>query len=265
VRRGHTYPLFAGYPKVAVDAARLERARLREAEEQVLARRQVVAELADQTDKLEVQSAMWQQEKGRLMQVEEERRQRLRLEEDTLLVEKMKLDNAEKAERLRQVAVIESQYRSQMAKQRHTWQLELERLRDEVEHKQKRTAYEVHSGMEEQSIKVLEFSARQRCWEMEEEQQHEATMHRLRDEVLTRQRLEDNEVVKKQEGWRREDAEREVRRPWIAVAYSAPVFIIYPLGRGTFSDGMPLGISGTFNFVILFQAEHSILIRTFHR
>jgi len=34
-------------------------------------------------------------------------------------------------------------------------------------------------------------------------------------------------------------------RPWIAVAYSAPVaaatavFIIYPIGQGSFSDGMP--------------------------
>jgi photosystem II P680 reaction center D1 protein len=42
-------------------------------------------------------------------------------------------------------------------------------------------------------------------------------------------------------------------RPWICVAYSAPVaaaaavFIVYPLGQGSFSDGMPLGISGTFN------------------
>lgn len=37
-------------------------------------------------------------------------------------------------------------------------------------------------------------------------------------------------------------------RPWICVAYSAPVaaaaavFIVYPLGQGSFSDGMPLGI-----------------------
>ena len=35
-------------------------------------------------------------------------------------------------------------------------------------------------------------------------------------------------------------------RPWIAVAYSAPVaaatavFLIYPIGQGSFSDGMPL-------------------------
>ena len=39
-------------------------------------------------------------------------------------------------------------------------------------------------------------------------------------------------------------------RPWICVAYSAPVsaatavFLIYPIGQGSFSDGMPLGISG---------------------
>jgi hypothetical protein len=48
-------------------------------------------------------------------------------------------------------------------------------------------------------------------------------------------------------------------RPWIAVAYSAPVaaatavFLIYPIGQGSFSDGMPLGISGTFNFMIVFH------------
>ncbi|MCH2565636.1 MAG: photosystem II q(b) protein, partial [Prochlorococcus sp. ALOHA_A2.0_51] len=50
-------------------------------------------------------------------------------------------------------------------------------------------------------------------------------------------------------------------RPWICVAYSAPlsaafaVFLIYPVGQGSFSDGMPLGISGTFNFMLVFQAE----------
>ncbi|KAL3651980.1 hypothetical protein CASFOL_001661 [Castilleja foliolosa] len=59
-------------------------------------------------------------------------------------------------------------------------------------------------------------------------------------------------------------------RPWIAVAYSAPVaaatavFLIYPIGQGSFSDGIPLGISGTFNFMIVFQAEHNILMHPFH-
>ena len=59
-------------------------------------------------------------------------------------------------------------------------------------------------------------------------------------------------------------------RPWIAVAYSAPVaaatavFLIYPIGQGSFSDGMPLGTSGTFNFMIVFQAEHNILMHPFH-
>ncbi|RZC70926.1 hypothetical protein C5167_034094 [Papaver somniferum] len=59
-------------------------------------------------------------------------------------------------------------------------------------------------------------------------------------------------------------------RPWIVVAYSAPVaaatavFLIYPIGQGSFSDGMPLGISGTFNFMIIFQAVHNILMHPFH-
>merc|ERR1711869_171047 len=59
-------------------------------------------------------------------------------------------------------------------------------------------------------------------------------------------------------------------RPWICVAFSAPVaaasavFLIYPAGQGSFSDGMPLGISGTFNFMLVFQAEHNILMHPFH-
>merc|ERR1719226_109582 len=59
-------------------------------------------------------------------------------------------------------------------------------------------------------------------------------------------------------------------RPLIFVAFSAPlvaataVFVFYPIGQGSFSDGMPLGISGTFNFMLVFQAEHNILMHPFH-
>merc|ERR1719198_22639 len=59
-------------------------------------------------------------------------------------------------------------------------------------------------------------------------------------------------------------------RPWIFVAFSGPlvaaaaVFIFYPIGQASFSDGMPLGISGTFNFMLVFQAEHNILMHPFH-
>jgi hypothetical protein len=47
-------------------------------------------------------------------------------------------------------------------------------------------------------------------------------------------------------------------RPWIAVAYSAPVaaatavFIIYPIGQGSFSDGMPLGKCFALSFYFIF-------------
>ena len=59
-------------------------------------------------------------------------------------------------------------------------------------------------------------------------------------------------------------------RPWIFIAFSAPViaatavFIMYPIGQASFSDGMPLGVSGTFNFMLVFQAEHNILMHPLH-
>lgn len=59
-------------------------------------------------------------------------------------------------------------------------------------------------------------------------------------------------------------------RPWIAFAFSAPaaaataVFLVYPVGQGSFSEGMPLGISGTFHFMMGFQATHNILMHPLH-
>jgi photosystem II P680 reaction center D1 protein len=59
-------------------------------------------------------------------------------------------------------------------------------------------------------------------------------------------------------------------RPWIAVAFSAPVaaatavLLVYPIGQGSFSEGLPLGITGTFHFMLGFQADHNILMHPFH-
>jgi photosystem II P680 reaction center D1 protein len=59
-------------------------------------------------------------------------------------------------------------------------------------------------------------------------------------------------------------------RPWIAVAFSAPVaaatavLLVYPVGQGSFSEGMPLGVSGTFHFMLALQAQHNVLMHPFH-
>lgn len=59
-------------------------------------------------------------------------------------------------------------------------------------------------------------------------------------------------------------------RPWTAVAFSAPaaaataVLLVYPIGQGSFADGLPLGIAGTFNFMLAVQADHNILMHPFH-
>ncbi len=63
---------------------------------------------------------------------------------------------------------------------------------------------------------------------------------------------------------------REGLRPWIAVAFSAPVaaatavLLVYPIGQGSFSEGLPLGIVGTFHFMLAFQADHNILMNPLH-
>ncbi|MEO0490270.1 MAG: photosystem II q(b) protein [Cyanobacteria bacterium P01_A01_bin.123] len=60
-------------------------------------------------------------------------------------------------------------------------------------------------------------------------------------------------------------------RPWISLTFTAPVaaavsvLLIYPVGQGSFASGMPLGISGTFTFMLHFQADHNILANPFHQ
>lgn len=59
-------------------------------------------------------------------------------------------------------------------------------------------------------------------------------------------------------------------RPWMAIADSAPaaaataVLLVYPIGQGSFSEGLPLGIAGTFHFMLGFQADHNILMHPCH-
>lgn len=59
-------------------------------------------------------------------------------------------------------------------------------------------------------------------------------------------------------------------RPWLAVAFSAPasaataVLLVYPIGQGSFSEGLPLGISGTFHFMMALQAHHNVLMHPLH-
>ena len=43
------------------------------------------------------------------------------------------------------------------------------------------------------------------------------------------------------------------------------MLLIYPIGQGSFASGMPLGISGTFTFMLQFQADHNILANPFHQ
>ncbi|NJR57330.1 MAG: Photosystem Q(B) protein 1, partial [Acaryochloris sp. CRU_2_0] len=47
-------------------------------------------------------------------------------------------------------------------------------------------------------------------------------------------------------------------------AAATAVLLVYPIGQGSFSEGLPLGISGTFHFMMAVQAEHNILMHPFH-
>jgi len=197
---------------VSAAQAKVDRESLAAAEAAVVLRKATIAQLRQQTEALEKDQASWEAEKGRMMAVEAERRLKLKLEDETLLAERIKLDNLEKAERVKQIAAVEEGYRRNLHRQRDMWRAELERLQQEVEHKQKETAYTVQCRMEDQSIQAMEFAARRRLWAMEEEAAQHAVAQRLRDEVSLRRKQEELAVARQEEAWRLEDGERQVKQ-----------------------------------------------------
>ncbi len=48
------------------------------------------------------------------------------------------------------------------------------------------------------------------------------------------------------------------------MAAATAVLLVYPIGQGSFSEGLPLGIAGTFYYMLAFQAHHNILMNPFH-
>jgi hypothetical protein len=46
-------------------------------------------------------------------------------------------------------------------------------------------------------------------------------------------------------------------------AAGTAVLVVYAIGQGCFPDAMPLGFSGTFNFMLALQTEHNVLMQPF--
>ncbi|CAG9462793.1 unnamed protein product [Pedinophyceae sp. YPF-701] len=202
---GDTYPPFTGYPKSAVDLHLAERERIRAEEEAIARRRRVVHELEERTRAMQAQEASWAAEKRRVAEVEAERRAALRRVEEEAAIERLGLDDRAKEERLKQVALVEAQYRANLAQLKEEWTRELEALRRDVEHKRKLADLDLRGRAEEEKLRAVEFAAQQRMWALDEEAAREAAQRRVRAGVEATRVADAGAAAEREREWAAEE------------------------------------------------------------
>jgi hypothetical protein len=212
IPRGATYPVFEGFPKRAVTWAAAERDRLRAEEEALLARQRVVRDMSKRTDRLQQMEAAWGGEQVRMAALEEARRGELADVEAASRAEADRWEHLERAERLRQIEVIESAYHTTLERKKDDWSAELEKLRCQVEDKRATFRSEMKRRGEDEQLRTLEFQAQQRLCALEEEQTHAAALGRVRQEVTAATAAEEAEEKRRAVEWQTADEEVAARR-----------------------------------------------------
>eukprot|EP00798_Chlamydomonas_sp_ICE-L_P022282 gene22282-29358_t len=181
------YSDFKDYPEAQLELFMQDRKRIEDAEEALARRRKVVSELEVRSKAVAMQAASLNSERQQIMALQAERREQLRNVEIAMAAETTRLDDKAKAEKLKQVGLVEAAYQSNLASMRQEWHAELASLKTDVQHKKEMMAMQLQAKEEDEGIKALEFHARQRMWALEQENIKSAAQAKLRDEVYSKQ------------------------------------------------------------------------------
>ncbi|KAL0019139.1 hypothetical protein WJX79_008487 [Trebouxia sp. C0005] len=207
----HHYPLFKHFPPSAVKLQIGERERIQAAEDALARRRKVVAKLEAQANCQAQQQRAFARERQQLSLLETERRAALRQHEDEVAAEAQRLDDVAKEQRLRQVESMEQAYQTQLQALKQQCAVEVESVKQEVQHKQRQAARLLKAKAEEEAIKALEFEAGQRNWLLQQDALHAAAETRLRQEVAASQAAVEAHRTNQLADWAAQEQEDALR------------------------------------------------------
>eukprot|EP00775_Hariotina_reticulata_P010320 gene10320-10477_t len=207
-----SYPLFNEYPVGSVELQQLERRRIQEAEDALIRRRQVVAELERRSKQVAHDSAALTAQRQQLAALDAQRRAALRAIDDSLATAGARLDDRSKEEKLKQIRVVEEAYQTSLSSLRAEWQSELAALKAEVDHKRRLTAAALKARQEEEDIKALEFQAQQRLWALQQDELAAAGSSALQDAAAAQAVALAAEERRRAAQWQAEDNTRALKK-----------------------------------------------------
>eukprot|EP00879_Flechtneria_rotunda_P024784 GHRR01026296.1.p1 GENE.GHRR01026296.1~~GHRR01026296.1.p1 ORF type:complete len:543 (+),score=250.86 GHRR01026296.1:796-2424(+) len=203
-----SYPAFNEYPVGSIELQEMQRRRIQEAEDALIRRRQVVAELEQRSKQVAFDSAALTAQRQQLAALDAQRRTALHAVEDSLAAATSRLDDAAKGQKLKQIRMVEEAYQASLSSLRAEWSAELAALKADVEHRRRLTAAALKSRQEEEDIKALEFQTQQRLWALQQEELAAAGTSALQDTAAAQAAALAAEQQRKVAEWQAQDEAR---------------------------------------------------------
>jgi hypothetical protein len=208
---GH-YPVVNKYPKFVVDYEMKERERMRMEEEELLRSRKNLIDLQSQSEKFEKQNELWIRKQQTAMESEYNQRKEALNREQELLLEKMRVKELTREEKLRELELIEKRNHQWFEQQQLLRDQELHRLQEEMQAKSARETLELRNLIEDLKIQKLEQQTHNRMREVTAKKELNRQLRQLRQESEYYQKQRELEAKVKQENWRQEDEQKQIQQ-----------------------------------------------------
>lgn len=205
------YPLFTAYPQYIISYQTEIRERMLHEEQEAQRKTVYLQELKDRLNKLEDEEVQFSRQVEALAAAEADRRAALRIEEEIREMEKAKLAQSAREQRLGHVTRIEKTVSGSLKSQLDLRRQELRGLEEEIAQRAAADKQRIRSQLEEEGLATLELQATNRMMELMRLRTNEESVRKLK--IEQRNWAQEQELKERivQEQWKLEDEERRLK------------------------------------------------------
>mmetsp|Transcript_7554 Transcript_7554/g.14056 ORF Transcript_7554/g.14056 Transcript_7554/m.14056 type:complete len:1248 (+) Transcript_7554:1420-5163(+) len=205
------YPLFTSYPQYIISYQAEIRERMLHEEQEAQRKAAYLQELKDKLNKLEDEEVQFSRQVEALAASEADRRAALRIEEEIREMEKAKLAQVAREQRLGHVTRIEKTVAGSLKSQLDLRRQELRGLEEEIARRAQSDKVRIKNQLEEEGLATLELQATHRLMELMRLRTNEESVRKLKNEQ--RNWAQEQELKERiiQEQWKLEDEERRLK------------------------------------------------------
>ena len=146
------------------------------------------------------------------MAADRERAQKEKTDNELRILERMRLDDSRRNERINHLKQLEQTLHIALQNQEQQRKIDLDRLETEFQQRSKQAEYDYHSRLQDEAISNMEQKATQRIMELMSLREKEDRTRQLRNQIDQRKKEEEEKDRLTSEKWKLEDEERRIQQ-----------------------------------------------------